>query len=160
MVSFQSKGATNLLGVNNLPGISLYFSKKERGQKSEKRKWGTEQNEARETYLHHYNAVDQADHMVKNASSKYITWKYWHSPYLHAISLGLVVAYDMYLDCAEGFLDDEWKVDKKNRMNFQSFRAKLSQQMLMYNPQFKEYYGDEMFRQYKRQTSKQRNSRR
>ena len=43
LVSFQSTGSTNLLGVNNLPGISLYVKKKERGNKTEKRTWGTEQ---------------------------------------------------------------------------------------------------------------------
>ena len=89
------------LFLDDIEKGDLSNSDKERGQKSEKRKWGTGQKEAaRETNLHHYNTINQADHMVKNASSKYITWKYWHSPYLHALSLGVVVAYDMYLDCA------------------------------------------------------------
>jgi hypothetical protein len=67
LVSFQSTGSINLLGVNNLPGISLYVKKKERGNKTDKRTWGTEQNEPRDTYLHHYNAIDHADHIVRNA---------------------------------------------------------------------------------------------
>ena len=83
--------------------------------------WGAEFNEARDTYLTHYNAIDVADHMIKNAGCKYITWKYWHSPYLHALLLGLVVAHDMYKDCVEGYLDLEWFVPKKEWMSFHQF---------------------------------------
>lgn len=158
LVSFQSTGATNILGVNNLPSVSLYVKGKERGSKNNKHVWGTEFNEARETYLNHYNAIDVADHMIKNAGCKYITWKYWHSPYLHALSLGLVVAYDMYKDCVEGYLDREWFVPAKERMNFHQFRDVLSEQMLRYNPQMKKYLGDESFRTYRKQTKKQRDS--
>jgi len=105
-------------------------------------------------------AVDQADHMIKNAAVKYITWKYWHAPYLHAIALGLVVAYDMYQDCIDGYLDEDWKLSKKDksRMSFQMFREKLSEQMLLYNPRLRKYPGDEKFRSSTKQTKRQRSS--
>jgi len=158
LVSFQSTGATNIVGVNNLPSVSLYVKGKERGAKNNKHVWGTEFNEAREIYLTHYNAIDVADHMIKNAGCKYITWKYWHSPYLHALSLGLVVAYDMYKDCVEGYLEDEWTVPKKQRMSFHQFREVLSEQMLTYNPRMKKYLGDDSFRTFRKQTKKKRDS--
>ena len=146
-VSFQSTGGTNIIGVNNLPSVKLYVGKKERGRKKAgmKREYGIEQNEARETYLNHYYGCDNADHMVKNAGNRYITWKYWHAPYLHAQSLGIIAAYDMYIECCEGGLDVAWKVDVKKRLTFDQFRMRLSEQMLKYNPSSKLYNGDTTF---------------
>ena len=149
-VSFQSTGGTNIIGVNNLPSVQLYVSTKYRGNKKKgtKRKWGIEQNEARETYLTHYYGLDNADHMVKNTGNRYITWKYWHAPYLHGQSLGIIAVYDMYLECCEGDLDPAWKVAAKNRMKFQQFRLRLSEQMLTYDPSLKCYPGDQTFRRW------------
>ena len=76
IVSFQSTGPTNISGVNNLPSLQLYVAKRERERGADKRVWGIDQNEARETYLNHYYGMDVADHMIKNTSNKYITWKY------------------------------------------------------------------------------------
>jgi hypothetical protein len=118
-LSFQSMGATNIAGVNNLLSLSFYVSKK-RGQGDAKHIWGIEQNETKSTCINHYHAIDQADHMIKNTSIKYITWKYWHAPYLHAVSKGIVAAFVMYLDCAEGFLDAVWRLPKKQRINLQN----------------------------------------
>jgi hypothetical protein len=53
----------------------------------------------------------------KNTANKYITWKYWHAPYLHAQAMGIVAAYDMYKECYDGLLDATWKVDVKDRMS-------------------------------------------
>jgi predicted RNA-binding Zn-ribbon protein involved in translation (DUF1610 family) len=133
--------------VNNLPSVKLYVGQNERGRKKAgtKRVYGIEQNEARETYLNHYYGCDNADHMVKNAGNKYITWKYWHAPYLHAQSLGIIAAYDMYIECCEGELDATWIVNKKKRMTFAQFRMRLSEQMLQYNPVKNLYPGDGMF---------------
>lgn len=94
---------------------------------------GIKQNEARETYLAHYYGLDNADHIVKNAGNWYITWKYWCAPYLHAQSLGIIAAYDMYMiECCEGGLDAIWAVDVNKRMSFATFRMRLSEQMLAY----------------------------
>jgi hypothetical protein len=76
IVSFQSTGPTNISGVNNLPSLQLYVTKRVRGRGGEKRVWAIEQSEARETYLNHYFGMDVADHMIKNTANKYITWKY------------------------------------------------------------------------------------
>ena len=51
LVSFQSTGATNIGGVNNLDKVGFYVSCKQRGQGTTKKIWGIEQNEARATSL-------------------------------------------------------------------------------------------------------------
>jgi len=156
LVSFQSTGSTNIAGVNNLPSLSLYVMEKSRGRGGAKRKWGVEMNEAREIYLTHYSGIDAADHMIKNAGIRYITWKYWHAPYLHALSLGVIAAYDMYRECCDGDLDADWEIPERKRMSFADFRLLLSKQMLEYSPANNEYAGDEKFRDNTRATKKRR----
>ena len=146
MVSFQSTGATNICGVNNLPSADLYVTVKARGKGPARRVWGIEQNEARATYLGHYYGVDNVDHMIKNAKIRYITWKYWHAPVLHALSIAVIAAYDMYVECCEGGLDPEWFIKEKDRMSFRDFWLELSHQMLTYNPKDQLYLGDANFR--------------
>jgi hypothetical protein len=151
LVSFQSTGPTNICGVNNLPSVSLYVSKRVRGKGAATRMWGIEQNEARETYLRHYYGVDNLDHMIKNCGNRYISWKYWHAPYLHAQSMGIIAAYDMYQECCDGELDASWAIPIKKRMSFTEFRIKLSEQMLQYDPRNNRYCGDNKFRRYTQQ---------
>jgi hypothetical protein len=100
----------------------------------------------KETYLNHYHGVDSMDHMIKNTGNYFISWKYWYSPYLHAMSMGVIAAYDMYLECSEGMLDAAWMVAKKDRMSFSQFRLRLSEQMLMYDPRNDLYAGNNKFR--------------
>ena len=52
----------------------------------------------------------------------------------------------MYLECTEGMLDEEWKVEKDKRMSYCEFCLQLSVQMLAYNPTQRKYPNDEMFR--------------
>ena len=146
LVSFQSTGPTNITGVNNLKSCELYVSKKDRGRKDNKYVWAIEQNEARETYLGHYFGIDITDHMIKNSQMKFTSWRYWHSPYLHALSIGVLAAYDMYNECCDGDLVSDWKIEKRKRMSFAVFRQTLSQQMLEYNPANVKYMGDELTR--------------
>jgi len=155
-VSFQSTGCTNISGVNNLPSAGLYVTQKSRGKGSNKRVWGIEQNEGRQTYLSQYYAVDNTDHMISNAMIGYITWKYWHSPYLHGLAMAIVAAFDMYVECCEGELDSDWFIPKKERRSFQDYRLLLSQQMLRYSPKDKALPGDEFFRAWTRRTKRQR----
>ncbi len=110
IVSFQSAG----------PSIVCDSERERKGGR--KRIWAIEQNESQETYLNHYFGMDVADHMIKNTANKYITWKYWHAPYLHAQAMGIVAAYDMYKECCDGLLDTTWKVDVKDRMSYTEFR--------------------------------------
>jgi hypothetical protein len=86
--------------------------------------------------------------MIKNTSNRYVTWKYWHAPYLHAKSMGIIAAYDMYNECCDGLLDASWAIPKKRRMGFTEFRIKLSEQMLKYDPRDNRYAGDHKFRRF------------
>lgn len=158
MVSFQSTSGTNITGVNNLLSLTLYVQPKYRGNKNKKFAWAVEQNEARDIYLNHYYGVDSLDHMIKNTGNKYITWKFWHSPYLHAMSMGIVACYDMYHECCSGDLDESWKVNEKERMSYSEFLLKLSEQMLTYNPSNGVYAGDEKFRLMTKLPKKRRRS--
>jgi len=120
IVSFQSTGLTDIAGVNNLLSLTLFVQPKYRGAKNNKFASATEQNEGRAIYLNHYHGVDSMDQMIKNTGNYFISWK-WHSPYLHAMSMGVIEAYDMYLECSEGMLDAAWRVAKKDRMSFSQF---------------------------------------
>jgi hypothetical protein len=145
LVSFQSMVAINICGVNNLPLVTNYVSKKVRGKGKTKRVWGIEQNEVQETYLRHYYGINNLDHMIKNTSIQYITWKYWHAPYFHAKSMGIIAAYDMYSECCDGLLDASRAIPKKKRMGFTEFRIKLLEQMLKYDPRDNCYAGYDKF---------------
>ena len=64
---------------------------------------------------------------------------------LHAKSMAVVIAYDIYLECCEGHMRaGEWKQEKP--CSFHRFREKLATQMLEYNPRERKYLGDERFR--------------
>jgi hypothetical protein len=119
-------GGTNIIGVNNLPSCHLYVNLKSRGQKDNKHLWGTKGNEGMSTYLGHYYGLDNADHMIKNTGNQFILWKYWHAPYRHEISLGIIAAYNICIECCEGLLDPAWFVKVKKRMKYQQFRMQLA----------------------------------
>jgi hypothetical protein len=61
-VSFQSIGGTNITSVNALYLVELHVRKQNKGRVNQKRTWGIEMNEARETYLKMYSAVDKIRH--------------------------------------------------------------------------------------------------
>ena len=58
---------------------------------------------------------------------------------LHAMSLAMDIAYDSYLEVAEGKLNPEWKTLP---VDFWRFRNRLSKQMLVYDPLHRKYSGD------------------
>lgn len=155
-VSFQSTGATNISGVNNLSSCNLSVSRRERGIGENKRIWGIEWNEARQLYLKTYWAVDNVDHMIKNAAISYKCWKYWHAPFNHAHAMVVIAAYDMYKYCCEGLGDPSWFVEESKRMSFREFRLKLSQQMLEWDPAAGLLPGDSNFRYYTKLSNNQR----
>jgi hypothetical protein len=76
--------------VNNLLSLAVYIQPKYRGAKKSKFAWATEQNKGREIYLSHYHGVDSMDHMINTICNGFVSWKYWHSPYLHAMSMGII----------------------------------------------------------------------
>eukprot|EP00957_Ditylum_brightwellii_P121898 9296026-Ditylum_brightwellii.AAC.1 len=71
----------------------------------------------------------------------YRSQKYWHSPKLHGTCMATAVAYDIYLEVAEGEICQTWRDD--NPMNFWEFRDRLSIQKLTYKPTMCTYPGDE-----------------
>ena len=153
-VSFQLTSSCNIATVNSLNCCKNFHQKKERGRGENKRAWVIEMNESRALYLGTYFKIDTIDHLIKNASMFYRTWKYWHAPMLHGKSLAVVVAYDMYCEVAEGNLEAAWKVAKP--MDFWSFREMLSMQMLDYDPTSRLYPGDENMRKATAQNKRQR----
>ncbi len=74
-----------------------------------------------------------------------LTWKYWHAPYLHAKSMGIIAAYAMYNECCKGLLDALWAISKKKWMGFTEFRIKLLEQMFKYDRQDNHYARDDKF---------------
>ncbi len=158
LTSFQSTGCTNISGVNNIKSLSLSVSQKKRGKGVQARVWGIEQNESRMTYLWTYFAIDNLDHMLKIAGIKMISWKYWHAPFLHAVSMAVVAAYDIYIECCEGELESDWYIPASERMDFRDFRLLLSKQMLQYNPTDNLIPGDDKFRVVTRQAKKKRSA--
>jgi hypothetical protein len=139
--SFQSTSSCNISTVNALSSCTKSIRRRERGRGNSKRHWGIEMNDARALYLGSYYRIDCIDHLIQNARIFYRSWKYWHSPVLHGKALAVVVAYDMYLECCEGKLNAEWKIEKP--LNFWSFRENLSEQMLAYKPTHRRYPGDQ-----------------
>ena len=153
-VSFQSTSSCNISTVNALNEVSNFVELRERGRGQNKRRWVIEMNEARRLYLSTYNGIDVLDHHIKQANLFYRTWKYWHAPMNHALSIAIAVAYDVYLEVAEGNLDSEWKVEKPvSRWDFQRL---LAQQALKYDPTNLKYKGDEKMRKFTKLTKVQR----
>ncbi len=67
-------------------------------------------NEAQETYLKNYSAVDKIDQMLLHLDLSYRSQRWWHAPTRHAKAIAMSMAYSLYLQCAEGTVDPEWKV--------------------------------------------------
>lgn len=153
-VSFQSTSSCNFGTVNALNNCGGGVERRQRGKGVNKRLWGIEMNAARRLYLNTYSRIDSIDHLIKNTRLGYRCWKYWHTPMLHAMALGIVVAYDIYLEIAEGEVDRDWKLE--NPVDYWTFRDVLSQQMLRYDPLKRKYKGDELMRSCTSQKKKDR----
>ena len=77
-------------------------------------------NEARQIYLGTYSLIDSIYHLIKTFRMEYKCWKYGHSLIINAMSLSMFVDYNMYLEVAEGELDQTWK--DNNIVDFCTFR--------------------------------------
>ena len=84
--------------------------------------------------------------MIQLAMIRYITWKYWHAPFLRGLTAAVLVVYDMYTECAEGRICPAWFVPEKKRTTWGKFRLRLSAQQLTYTPKKGLYPGDNNFR--------------
>lgn len=143
-VSFQSTSSCNISTVNALNEIFHFVELRERGRGLQKRYWVIEMNHSRRVYLTTYNGIDVLDHLLQNARLFYRTWKYWHAPKNHALSIVVAVAYDIYLEVCEGKIEAAWKVEKPvSRWEFQN---KLAEQALTYSPKKNLYPGDSKLR--------------
>ena len=155
-VSFQSTSSCNFSSVNSLNHCELTREQRERGRGKSKRKWFIEMNAARRYYLSTYGRIDSIDHLINNCKIFYRSWKYWHSPMNHAKALAVLTAYDIYLEVTDGEIEPAWKVKDELKLDFWSFRAKLSNQLLAYHPTKRQYRGDDRFRLSTQQNQEQR----
>lgn len=155
-VSFQSTSSCNIATVNALNEVFNYVELRERGRGANKRYWVIEMNHGRRIYLTTYNGIDIMDHLIKNARIYYRTWKYWHAPTNHAHAMVIAVAYDIYIECCEGEIEEEWKVEKP--VSSWDFQRILSMQMLTYLPSKVKYPGDEKMRAVTVSPKRKRNS--
>jgi hypothetical protein len=106
-VSFQLTEGTNISTVNTLLLVDLYVCDLSKGRRQQKRTWGIEMNEAQETYLKNYSAVDKIDQMLLGWDFTYSSWRWWHAPTRHANAFAMSMAYCLYLQCAKGNVDSE-----------------------------------------------------
>lgn len=156
LTSFQSTSSCNIMCVNGINGNRNFVEARTRGRGDRKRHYVIEQNMARLLYLKTYSRIDSIDHLIKNCRMRYNSWKYWHSPANHGKSLAVTVAYDMYLECTEGELNVDWKVNEP--VDFHTFRDILSRQMLSYDPKNERYPGDAKMRVVTQLSRKRRHS--
>ncbi len=138
-VSFQSTRG-NISMVNAHLSVDLYVRDCSKGRGQQKRTWGIEMNEARETYLKNYSAVDKIDQMLLGWDFTYRSWQWWYAPTRHAKAIAMSMAYSLYLQCAEGTVDPEWKVTP---VSGPRFWQKMSLQMVQYKCSNLHYPGGE-----------------
>jgi hypothetical protein len=121
LLSMQSTGPTNFQGVNACDQLSCLPRFKERGVGINKRRWVIESNQMRILYLKSYCKLDSVDHMVKNCQMGFVTPKYWLAAAVHFFSFIVVTAFSIYEECCDGELNADWKLNKKDRLDFFEF---------------------------------------
>ncbi len=97
-------------------------------------------NEAQEMYLKNYSAVDKINQMLLGWDFTYRSWRWWHAPIRHAKAIAMSMAYSLYLQCAEGTVNPEWK---GTPVLGPRFWQKMSLQMVQYKCSKLHYPGDE-----------------
>ena len=97
-------------------------------------------NEAQETYLKNYSAVDKIDQMLLEWDLNYRLWRWWHAPTRHVKAIAMSMAYSLYLQCAKDTVDPEWKVTP---VSGPRFLQRMSLQMVQYKYSNLLYPGDE-----------------
>ena len=139
MSHFQSTGGTNISSVNALSENVLYVRERKKGRGEQQRKWGIEMCNARELYLKNYSAVDKIDQALINWRVTYRSWRWWHAPMRHGKAIAMSMAYQLYLQCAEGGVDPDWKVPP---LSGRLFKKKMSYQMVNYRARNTHHPGD------------------
>ncbi len=100
-------------------------------------------NEARETYLKKYSAVNKIDQMLLGWDLTFRSWRWWHAPTRHAKAIAMSMAYSLYHQCAKGTVDPEWKV---TTVSGPRFWQRMSLQMVQYKCSNLHYPGNEKMR--------------
>jgi hypothetical protein len=72
---------------------------------------------------------------------KYKSWRWQHAPTRHTKAIAMSMAYLLYLQCAEGSVDSDWKVVA---VSGPRFRQKMSLQIVQYRSSNLQYPGDAM----------------
>ena len=94
-------------------------------------------NNAWQVYLSSYGKIDTIDAQIFRCNLNYVSWKYWHAAKLHSDALALVVAYDMYHECAtEALARDAFSItneDKFKVLDFHDFRSMTASKGLAYD---------------------------
>ena len=161
-VSFQSTGVTNIQSVNCFNENMRFVKKRERRQKNRKRKWVIEMNNARQVYLFSYGRIDTIDAAIGRCNLNYVSWKYRYAAKLHCDALALVVAYDMYHECAtEALARDAFSItneDKFKVLDFNDLCSMAASKILTYNIDGCKYPGDEKMRKNTRVAKTRRNT--
>jgi len=152
-VSFQSTSSCNFGTVNCLNDVNLYVRTKERGIGSNKKRWAIEMNEGRDYYLKSYGKLDTIGGMLRMYRIFYKSWKYWHNSKNHGLGFALLTMYDIYRECAEGSLDQEWKC---SIVSYWDFINELGLQMVEYSPVNLDLPGDDKLRVATRLSKKRR----
>ena len=81
--------------------------------------------------------------MLLGWDSTYRSWRWWHAPTRHAKAIAMSMAYSLYLQCAKGTVDPEWKITP---VSGPRFCQKMSLQMVQYKSSNLHYPGDEKMR--------------
>ncbi len=81
--------------------------------------------------------------MLLHWDLSYRSWRWWHAPTRHAKAIAMSMAYFLYLQCAQGTVDPEWKVTP---VSGPRFCQKMSLQMVQYKSSNLHYPGDEKMR--------------
>ncbi len=100
-------------------------------------------NEAFELYLKTYSAVDKMAQMLKECEIFYVTWCCWHCPINHGKLTALTMIFEIYKMCAEGAVDNEWKIN--NRILTPQFCQVEGKQMCEYCAHHLNFPGVESF---------------
>ncbi len=85
-------------------------------------------------------STSDVDQMLLHWDLSYRSWRWSHAPTRHAKAIAMSMAYFLYLQCAEGTVDPEWKVTP---VSGPRFCQKMSLQMVQYKSSNKHYAGDE-----------------
>jgi hypothetical protein len=97
-------------------------------------------NEAHETYLKNYCAVDKIYQMLLGWDLSYRLWKWQRAATRHAHAIAMTMAYYLYIQCSEDGVYPECEVTS---VSGPRFWQRMSLQIVQYKSSNLQYPGDE-----------------